>query len=549
MNESEARQVLLVRSLETPPGIDQWQEEDRDRASRLAVAQLGEQASSEQFIVRRAALAIDRLQGRDPQFQRLLSSVTWRGWILPALVVTAFLFGLIADAVSANRQINILAPPLLALLIWNLAVFVMIAVNWLLGSRRRADAATLGQQAGAQTDPNAGSNATSPAAEAAAVTPPGRDAAGLAGRAQRPAGPLTRWLARLAGAALPGRQDGTQPPALGRFVHDWLGASAALTTARSHACLHFAAAAFAAGTLAGLYARGLAFEFLAGWDSTFLDPSQVHRLLQVVLGPASALTGLSLPDVAHLADLRFSVSPGENAARWIHLFAVTIGLFVILPRLVLGGVAQWHAGHLAHHFPLSLDDPYFRHLDRRHRGKAAVVQVLPYSFTISDAGRQALERLMHRTYGENTRVELAPPARMGDEDLLTEHWQPDPEATLVIVLYSATATPEHENHGAILDETRRLVASGTPVIAMVDEGSFRQRFGADAQRLASRQAAWRKLVEGHMDVEPFFVALDARTGDATADALEVWLEENATRLRQNGGPLTRDATASAGTSA
>ena len=160
-----------------------------------------------------------------------------------------------------------------------------------------------------------------------------------------------------------------------------------------------------------------------------------------MLGPASALTGLSLPDADHLAGLRFSVSPGENAARWIHLFAVTISLFVIMPRLLLGFDAQWHASRLAWHFPLSLDDPYFRHLDRRHRGKAAVVQVLPYSFTISDTGRPALERLMHRTYGENARVELAPPARMGDEDLLAEHWQPDPGATLVIVAFAMVVLP------------------------------------------------------------------------------------------------------------
>ena len=70
----------------------------------------------------------------------------------------------------------------------------------------------------------------------------------------------------------------------------------------------------------------------AGWDSTFLDATQVHRLLQVVLGPASVLTGLSLPDVAHLAQLRFSASPGENAGPWIHLLAVTIG--PLFPMLV-----------------------------------------------------------------------------------------------------------------------------------------------------------------------------------------------------------------------
>src|SRR5690606_11389477 len=56
--------------------------------------------------------------------------------------------------------------------------------------------------------------------------------------------------------------------------------------------------------------------------------------------PASLLGGLEIPDVAPLR--RGAGHPGivgENAARWIHLYALTVGLFVILPRLVLG---TWH---------------------------------------------------------------------------------------------------------------------------------------------------------------------------------------------------------------
>ena len=555
MNESDARQVMLVQSLETPPGISQWQEEDRDWASRQAVAQLGEHASSEQFIARRAELAVERLGGRTPLIARLLASVTWRNWILPALLVVAFLVGLLADAISADRQINILAPPLLVLLIWNLVVYLLIAANWLFYRRSRQGADNGKPQARDGTPGRDGGDeatrVTSRAVDGSSGEPrsearsPPR-AKVLAGRLP---GPLTRLLARLAGATAGGRHDPNLAPALSRFINDWLHASSMLTTARAHACLHYAAAAFAAGALAGLYARGLAFEFLAGWDSTFLDANGVHRLLQVVLGPASLLTGLPLPDVNHLAGLRFSHSAGENATIWIHLHAVTIGLFVIVPRIVLGATAQWHAAELARQFPLDLEDPYFRHLDRRHRGAATVVQVLPYSFTLVDAGRQALERLLHRTWGENTRMQLAEPVRMGDEEEVGGHWQVDPTGTIVIVLYAATATPEHENHGAILDEVRRLSAGAVPVMAMVDEGAFRQRFAADPQRLASREAAWRKLIESHMDAAPFFVSLDAGTGDATADALETWLDENASRLGQNGMLKTRGNAAPAGTSA
>ncbi len=571
MNESDARQVMLVRALETPPGFSQWQEADRDWASRQAIAQLGEQASSEAFIARRATLAVERLGGRGTQIAQILASVTWRGWILPLLLAAAFLGGLLADALSANRQINILAPPLLALLAWNLVVYLAILGNALLGRKpdstgppgsvtaaasaasapSRTSAASAAQ-AKASPAASAASSATSSTANTAARAVAGQAASATPVsklRSGRPAGPLVRLLARLAGATATGRQDANLAPALARFIDDWLRASTPLTTARAHACLHYASAAFAAGALAGLYARGLAFEFLAGWDSTFLDANGVHQLLQIVLGPASLLTGLPLPDVARLAELRFSQSPGENAAAWIHLHAVTIGLFVIVPRVLLGAAARLRAARLSARFPLALDDAYFHHLDRRHRGAATVVQVLPYSFTLGEPSRLALERLLHRTWGENTQLALAEPVRMGDEDEVGEHWRVDPGAALIIVLYAATATPEHENHGAILDAVRRLSAGAVPVMSMVDEGAFRQRFAADPQRLASREAAWRKLVQSHMDAEPFFVSLDASTGDETADALETWLDENAGRLGQNAVLKMHDDPAPAGTSA
>ena len=87
--------------------------------------------------------------------------------------------------------------------------------------------------------------------------------------------------------------------------------------------LHLAAVAVAAGALAAMYLRGLGLEYRAGWDSTFLDAQAVHRWLNLLLGPASALSGIALPEPAQLEALRFSTGPGENAARWIHLYALT----------------------------------------------------------------------------------------------------------------------------------------------------------------------------------------------------------------------------------
>jgi len=58
---------------------------------------------------------------------------TWAGWLA---VLAAFLLGIGTDAFSsASHTVNILAPPLLLLMLWNLAVYALIAANSLFKSR------------------------------------------------------------------------------------------------------------------------------------------------------------------------------------------------------------------------------------------------------------------------------------------------------------------------------------------------------------------------------------------------------------------------------
>jgi len=160
---------------------------------------------------------------------------------------------------------------------------------------------------------------------------------------------LRRWLAGWG-------QHGDAGPAL-----LWARQAAPLSTARAALVLHAAAAALALGLIAGLYLRGLVLDYRAGWQSTFLDSAAVQALLGGLLAPASALTGIAVPDVAPLR-----VGPGAaataSAALWIHLFAATLALFVVLPRLLLALRAAGSAQRLAQRFPLPLDTPYFEAL-------------------------------------------------------------------------------------------------------------------------------------------------------------------------------------------
>jgi hypothetical protein len=141
----------------------------------------------------------------------------------------------------------------------------------------------------------------------------------------------------------------------------WSRHAGPLSTERAALLLHAAAAALALGLVSGLYLRGLVLDYRAGWQSTFLSADQVQALLGALLAPASALTGTAMPAVAPLR-----VGPGgdaqASAAPWIHLYAATLALWVVLPRALLAWRAGWRAQGQARRFPLRLDSAYFEAL-------------------------------------------------------------------------------------------------------------------------------------------------------------------------------------------
>ncbi len=476
MNETAARQVWLARSCETAPPFPGWTDEDRLWADQTAARRIGERATPESFVVQRSALVSERLEARDAAVRRVQRSVSWRPWIAPLGIAAAFLAGLATDALSAGTRINVLAPPLLGVLAWNLVVYGLLAARGL--------------------------------------------SALAAGRSLR-RGWLTHVVSRFGhgGLGRGGRGSAGGGSVASRFLGDWLSLSAPLNGARAAAVLHAAAAALAIGLLAGLYLRGLAFEYRAGWDSTFLGPPAVRRLLAIVLGPASAVTGIALPDVPGVAAIRFSAGPGENAARWIHLYAATVLLFVGLPRTLLALRAAWQARRRARDFPIPSDDAYVRSLERRWRGQAARVQVIPFSYQVSQSSLRGLQARLAAELGPEVELVVAPGAMPPDTPPDTPHGGPpdtpsttthDGPFVLVVALFSLGATPEVETHVAFVQGLVQEGHARGRLRVIVDETRFRERFASDPRRIDERRAAWRKAL-AETGCEPQFATL----GDAS----------------------------------
>jgi len=141
----------------------------------------------------------------------------------------------------------------------------------------------------------------------------------------------------------------------------WSRHAALLMGQRAALVLHAAAASLALGLMAGLYLRGLVLDYRAGWQSTFLDAAEVQGLLSLLLAPAGFITGIAVPAV-----LPLRMGPGADAtataAPWIHLYAATLGLFVLVPRSLLAWRAGAAARRRARHFRLPLTAPYFEAL-------------------------------------------------------------------------------------------------------------------------------------------------------------------------------------------
>jgi hypothetical protein len=327
MTEDEARQVLLLQAVETAPAAPPqpgrspgwlWSAEDARWATQQAAATVGEDAGAQRFVVARAALALQRLLPRDAAAQRWLARRGWHpAWLLLALLLGG-VAGVLADQLGPPQRVNLLAPAVWAVVAWNLAVYLVMLLPL----------------------PSAG-----------------------------PAG-LRGWLAGL-GLRGPGGNGATA--AAGAL---WARHAAGLMAHRAALVLHGAAAALALGLVAGLYLRGLVLDYRAGWQSTFLDAATVQQALGWLLAPAAWFTGVAVPEVAPLR-----LAPGTDAtasaAPWIHLYATTLVLAVVLPRGLLALWAARRAAALSQRFPLALDTPYFEALHPLMRpGRPRVLRLL-----------------------------------------------------------------------------------------------------------------------------------------------------------------------------
>lgn len=397
--DPEAAELLLVREAIAAevlalPDARQDTSEQADDAGRLRIQATA--ALAQDDALRRLARQLPWLSGRRPG--------VWL--LLPALLAGALFSGL-----TAGGRFNILAPPLLGLLLWNLLVY--LALLW---PRRRGAAQAVAQ--GAR---------------------------------------FLLWLGRRRVRSGAGARLAALP---GRFVIAYGRAAPTLLFGRLGATLHGAAAAFALGAIVGIYWDGLGVAYYATWESTFLGASAVSALIGIVLAPASLVTSIPLPDAAAVAAMAAAPVP---AAPWIHLWAVTLAAVAVAPRLLLAGWALLKVRR-GMHVVLDPEHPVFRSMLAAQHGTALTVRVQPLGYRPDTPALERVRAALQAHFHGPVHVDVADPVA-ADADALPSC---DPGYERLVLLMSPAQTPEPEVHGPLF----KAASAQAPICVALDGEAY-----------------------------------------------------------------------------
>jgi hypothetical protein len=495
MREATLRSVLMVKSIEATdiagailPAGDRAQA-TRDTMRALGITTEAPDGSIDDALAARAlGERAERLAGplaeRYPIVSEVLGRTRTPTWILVVLLLLAFVGGLGLSALDGSRRINILAFPFLGLIAWNLVTYAVLALAWV---RRHRSAQ---------------------AQEAARGHWAGRAFA-------RRIGPLVRQTARV---------HAVLAKAISDYAASWADLGRTFIAQHARRGLHLAAAAVALGLIVGLYLRGTVLRYEAGWESTFLGPAQVQAVLRVLFGPVAGWSGVPLPETLDtVAGLRWTAAGGGGeAAPWIHLIALSLACYIVVPRLLLAGAATLSLAHLgrARALPAELRGYAGEVLGRGALTRCSgITSVTPYAYEPTATSLAGLERWLESKTQADVRVDRRTTLRYGEEDMAGPAFDFGAYrvADLHIVLMNLAATPEAENHGVVIAAARDSARKARPaatVRVVVDESPYSQRLARDASfgsRLEERRQLWRDFVGGY-GLEAEIVDL-AKTGD------------------------------------
>ncbi|MEA3437486.1 MAG: DUF2868 domain-containing protein [Thermodesulfobacteriota bacterium] len=255
------------------------------------------------------------------------------------------------------------------------------------------------------------------------------------------------------------------------FIKLWLKQANALSAVRLSLILHGMAITLTCGVVTGLYLRGLFQEYQFAWLSTF-DKSIIMSLGKVIFAPVLFLTQGNMPK--------------ENmGAAWIHLFAASAGLYILLPRFLLLFYTRLKIKKLTRSVEPDLTLPYFN----KWRSDSINLDLYSYSYSMDDKNLLLLNEALERVYGHQDKL-IVENIQWGGN--LPKSLNQD---RIPVFCFNAAQTPEDEVHGDFLN---KMLQRLTSCIVIVDYSRLTH------QQQNSRFLLWQNLLEDFVGLNRFF---------------------------------------------
>ncbi len=254
--------------------------------------------------------------------------------------------------------------------------------------------------------------------------------------------------------------------------------------------LNVAAAMMAIGGAVALYARGWSREYRAVWESTLLNEDTLFKPAASVFHLAVPLD--QLPSMHRTAGKAAEPAP---ALPWIHLYAGTLLVLVVAPRLLLAGIGAARCGRTVSAGARGLDwGGHLRGLLRAVEGGDECVQVLVHAMEPTPAHCEVWDRGVRERFGGMARPEyVRVPA--GEEDEFSAAWEP--ASANLMMLFNMATTPEAEVQRRLVSDVRQrlLTKHAEPeLVILLDGTSLAGKWPAD--KVAGREQLWSRMVEG-----------------------------------------------------
>ncbi len=413
--------------------------------------EVGKDSSLKDFLLARAAAVRDLVKNKGLTSFSPKSESSAIILVSSIVAIATLGLGLVTNELATNdNRINLLSPPLLGFFLWNLFVYLVLFVSFILSFAKKKDEDKKG---------------------------PIRDALSS----------FINWIQTLGVR---------KKPIIAKFYQSWIPEEKNLLYYASASIFHLGAMCFGLGMIASIALRGWGTAYTVGWESMWVadSPNTVLSFLRLVYDtiPVSDNLFQNL-DVEAVKNMRFDVNPaGSPAAEWVIRLIMATGLIVILPRCLLFLWNKMQAFRIQSNFPINLRLPYYQNLIYQQQGKSMNLFVIPFGKELLNEEKSAIKKL-----ALSVLQSISNPIfdTVAHEDTPLSNLE-EQGASEVWIVFSMAATPEMEVHIQFAKDVKSLCdKKGILCRILVNATAFEERFKSMPKRIEERKQSWSVFIK------------------------------------------------------